>query len=93
MTADRICTENSVYGRIALWRINPKTNCKSLILAQSNQVQYAWGYLAAKTLGLRPQPDQPRYHISAIYFEFENVLTPETVVTEAQSFPKDLNTN
>jgi hypothetical protein len=91
MTADQICTQNSVHGHVSLWQIDERTGLKVPVVSQHNQVQYTWGYLAAKALGLRPQADRPKYHISAIYFEYENVSTPETVVSEAQSFSKTLS--
>lgn len=91
MTDDRICTTNSVRGHVSLWRIDEATGLKVPVVSQHNQIQYTWGVLAAKALGFRPQPDRPKYHISAIYFEFENVLTPETAVTEALTFSKELS--
>jgi len=90
MTAD-ICTNNSVCGYVSLWRVDEKTGLKTPIVSQHNQVQYTWGPIVAKALGFRPQTDRPNYCISAIYFEFENVSTPETVVSESASFPKDLS--
>jgi len=93
MTADQIVTETGVRGHVSLWSIDEHTGAKKLLLSQHNQVQYTWGHIAAQALGFRPQPDRPRYHISAIYFEFENVLTPETTVSEAQTFSKELNSN
>lgn len=80
---------NGVRGHVKLWRVNEQTGQKKQLFEQHNQIQYTWGHLAAQTLGFRPQPDRPRYHISAIYFEFENVLTPETTVSEGAVFPKD----
>jgi hypothetical protein len=91
MTADNICTENGVRGHVSLWRVDEHTGLKVPVTSQHNQVQYTWGYLAAKALGLRPQSDRPKYHISAIYFEYANVSTPETAVSEAQSFSKELS--
>jgi hypothetical protein len=89
MTADHIGIENGVRGFVSLWRVDERTGLKTPLLSQHNQVQYTWGHLAAQTLGFRQQPDRSRYHISAIYFEFENVLTPETTVSESTTFPKD----
>lgn len=89
--ADDICTKNNVRGHVSLWRIDEKTGLKTPLFSQHNQIQYTWGPIAARALGYRPQPDRPSYHISAVYFEFENVLTPETAISEAQSFPKDLS--
>jgi hypothetical protein len=89
MPAD-VCLQNSVRGHVALWRVNEHTGVKTPIVEQHNQIQYTWGPIAARALGLRPQPDRPSYHISAIYFEFENVLTPETAVSEPASFSKEL---
>lgn len=89
MTGD-ICGKNGVRGHVSLWRVDEKTGLKTPLHSQSNQIQYTWGYLAAKALGYRPQPDRPPYHISTIYFEFENVSAPETTVTEATSFSESM---
>lgn len=89
MPAD-ICLQNSVRGHVKLWRLDEQTSAIAPLFEQHNQIQYTWGPIAARALGLRPQSDRPSYHISAIYFEFENVLTPETAVSEATSFPKEL---
>lgn len=90
MTVD---TVNSVRGNVKLWYFDEQSPKIMPLFEQHNQIQYAWGHLAAKTLGFRPQSDRPAYHISAIYFEFENVLTPETVISEATTFPKELGIN
>ena len=90
MTAD-ICTNNSVRGHVKLWYFDEQSPKIIPLFEQHNQVQYTWGPIVAKALGFRPQTDRPNYRISAIYFEFENVSTPETVVSESASFPKDLS--
>jgi hypothetical protein len=86
-----ICADTGVHGHVSLWRVNEQTGVKSLVTAQHNQIQYTWGPLVAKAIGFKPQSDRPRYHISAIYFEFENLLSAEDAVTESQTFPKTLN--
>lgn len=89
MTGD-ICEKNGVSGRVKLWYFDEQSTKITPLFEQHNQIQYTWGYLAAKALGYRPQPDRPPYHISTIYFEFENVSAPETTVTEATSFSESM---
>lgn len=79
----------SVRGHVAVWRVNDATGEKTLVGDQPNQIQYSWGYIAAKQIGYRPQPDRPSYHISAMYIEFENQADPENEIA-VSSFPRDL---
>lgn len=88
MTTDSI--KSGVRGNIALWRINDLDGQKTLVGTQPNQIQYSWGFLAAKQLGYRPQPDRSNYHISAMYIEFENQDDPETPIA-VSPFGRDLN--
>jgi hypothetical protein len=81
--------KNSVRGHISLWQVEDATGHKTLLGAQPNQIQYSWGFLAAKQLGYRPQPDRPNYHISAMYIEFENQADPETPIA-VDTFSRDL---
>lgn len=90
MAVDNISPEFGVKGRVTLWRIDEKTGLKLLILSQPNQVQYAWGYIAAKQLGYRRQADRPDYHISAMYIEYENQANPATVIS-TPAFNRDVS--
>jgi hypothetical protein len=80
---------SNVYGHIAVWQINDATGQKILVGRQPNQIQYSWGYIAAKQIGYRPQPDRYNYNISAIYIEFENQADPEIEIA-ASAFDRDL---
>lgn len=91
MNADTVNAAGNVRGFVSLWRVDDETGVREQLTAQSNQIQHTWGYLAAKTLGLRPQNDNHNFNIAAVYFEYENVLTAETAVVEAQSFSKTLS--
>lgn len=86
-----ICTDNGVRGHVKLWYFDEQSPAIIPLFEQHNQIQYTWGPIVAKAIGFKPQSDRPRYHISAIYFEFENLLNAEDAVTEAQTFPKTLN--
>ena len=81
MAADNISPEFGVKGHVTLWRIDDKTGLKLPLFSQPNQIQYAWGYIAAKQLGYRRQADRPDYHISAMYIEYENQANPATVIS------------
>lgn len=93
MTEDVICTNNGVRGHVKLWYIDEQSGSVIPLFEQHNQIQYTWGHMAAKALGLRPQSDRPRYNISAVYFEFENLGDREDTISEAQNFPRTLNTS
>ena len=80
----------SVKGHVAVWRVDEETGVKRLVGSQPNQIQYSWGYIAAKQIGYRPQPDRPSYHISAVYIEFENQADPEEEIA-VSAFPRDLS--
>jgi len=77
MSDDKVCAKDGVKGHITLWQVDEATGLKLPIGAQSNQIQYSWGFIAAKQIGYRPNPDRPNYHISAVYLEFENQMDPE----------------
>lgn len=79
----------SVRGHVGVWRVQPESGEKCLIGSQPNQIQYSWGYIAARQIGYRPQPDRYSYHISAMYIEFENQADPETEIA-VSGFPRDL---
>jgi hypothetical protein len=89
MATDKISAGGfNVRGHVTLWRVDEKTGLRVPVCSQPNQIQYSWGFVAAKQLGYRPQPDRPSYHISAMYIEFENQANPATAVAVG-SFPRD----
>lgn len=79
----------NVRGHVRLWRLPTTAEKATLLVSQPNQIQYSWGFIAAKQLGFRPQPDRPSYAISAMYIEFENVANPTTAISVAP-FARDL---
>jgi hypothetical protein len=94
MFADNISPEQfGVHGHVTLWAIDEATGLKLPICAQPNQIQYSWGFVAAKQLGRRQQPERPDYSISAMYIEYENQSDPESAVSEASNFPRTLGVN
>jgi hypothetical protein len=78
-----------VRGHVTLWQVDEKTGLKLPLGAQPNQIQYSWGFAAAKQLGFRPNPERPSYHISAMYIEFENQADPAVVIA-VSPFDRDL---
>lgn len=89
MTSDKIAAGTSgVRGHITLWRVDEKTGLKLPVASQHNQIQYSWGYAAARQLGYRRQSGRPEYHISAIYIEYENQTDSLLAVSEAAAFPR-----
>lgn len=80
-----------VSGHVKLWDIGPDGQ-KVLIGEQPNQIQYSWGFIAARQLGYKSQPDRPSYHISAMYVEFENqspsAAVAGTAIDISTSFPR-----
>jgi hypothetical protein len=92
MTSDTITAGTSgIRGHITLWRIDEKTGLKLPVASQHNQIQYSWGYIAAKQIGFRRQSDRPDYNISAIYIEYENQAgDPGEAVSEETTFPRDM---
>jgi hypothetical protein len=82
MTVDNITPAFGVRGHVSVWRVDEKTGLKLPLFSQSNQIQYGWGFIAAKQLGYRRQPDRPDYHISAMYIEYENI-DPELEISTA----------
>lgn len=92
MANDTLRAENlNVRGHVRVWRVND-VGQKSLLVSQPNQIQYSWGFIAAKQLGFRPQPDRLNYNISALYIEFENLANPATPVA-VSTFDRDLGVN
>jgi len=93
MAADKITPENfGVRGHVTLWSIDEKTGLHTPIFSQHNQIQYSWGFIAAKQLGYRAQADRPSYHISALYIEFENQENPADVIATT-GFARDVGIN
>lgn len=88
MAADKINPTFGVRGHVTLWRVDEKTGLKVPVTSQPNQIQYSWGYIAAKQLGFKRQADRPDYSISALYIEFVNQDDPETPVS-APAFGRD----
>jgi hypothetical protein len=92
MTDDTIRGGNGVRGNITLWQIDEKTGLKIPVGSQKNQIQYSWGFIAAKQIGYRPNPERYNYNISAVYIEFENQTDPEEEVSVAP-FSRDIGVN
>lgn len=89
MTDDKVTAKDGVRGHITLWQVDEATGLKTPVGDQPNQIQYSWGFIAAKQIGYRPNPERLNYNISAVYLEFENQLDPETEIS-AVSFSRDL---
>lgn len=89
MAADNITPAFGVRGRVAVWRIDEKTGLKLPLFSQPNQIQYGWGFIAAKQLGYRRQSDRLDYHISAMYIEYENI-DPESAIS-TPSFDRNVD--
>jgi hypothetical protein len=89
MTRDNINGVNGVRGHITLWRVDEQTGLKVPVGSQPNQIQYSWGYIAARQIGYRPGPDRPNYHISAVYIEFENQIDPAQEIA-VSPFSRDI---
>lgn len=87
MLTDKI--SSGVRGHVQIWRVNAQTGEKVLLGEQPNQVQYTWGFIAAKQLGYRPGADRANYNISAVYLEFENQADPEADISVAP-FARDV---
>ncbi|NDE18375.1 hypothetical protein EBZ80_26025 [bacterium] len=84
MTDDKITAASGVRGHITLWQVDDKTGLKVPVGSQPNQIQYSWGFIAAKQIGYRPNPERLNYNISAVYLEFENQADPEVPVSVVQ---------
>jgi len=92
MATDKISPNTGVRGHVTLWRVDDKTGLKTPVAAQPNQIQYSWGYIAAKQLGYKRQADRLDYSISALYIEFENQADPATAISAAP-FARDIDIN
>lgn len=92
MATDAInAAANAVNGYVHIWRML-EDGTKTLWREQPNQIQYSWGVIAARQIGLRPQPDRASYHISALYLEFENQSNPADEISIPE-FDRDLGIN
>jgi len=82
MPADAVNpTGLGVRGHVTVWRVDESTGIRVPVLEKDNQIQVSWGYIAAKQIGFRHQPDRPEYFVSGMYFEYENQLNPGQNVT------------
>ena len=79
----------SVRGRVTLWNVDDATGLRTPIVSKSNQIQYSWGFIAAKQLGYRRNAERHDYHISGMYMEYENQAEPETPIS-VSTFERDL---
>jgi hypothetical protein len=78
MTKDKLNINGvNVKGRVTLWRIDETTGIRTPIVTKPNQIQVSWGYIAAKQIGYKRQPDRPDYSVSAMYVEYENQTDPD----------------
>lgn len=91
MTNDIIIPGSNVRGAVTIWRVAEQTGEKTKHGQQKNQIQYTWGFIAAKNLGFRPNADRPSYHISTLYVEFENQADPDVVIP-VSAFSREVNT-
>lgn len=89
MAADKINPNFGVRGHITVWQIDEQTGLYTQRVAQPNQIQYTWGWIAAQQIGYRRQANRPDYHISAMYIEFENQPNPATPISVA-AFSRDV---
>lgn len=91
MTNDIIIPGSNVRGAVTIWRVADKTGEKTKHGQQKNQIQYTWGFIAAKNLGFRPNADRPSYHISTLYVEFEN-QSDASVNIPVSTFSREIDT-
>jgi hypothetical protein len=80
-----------VRGHVTLWSVDAASGLMVPLHNQPNQIQFSWGYIAARQLGYRRQAGRPDYFISGMYMEYENLPAPEDTVTVSE-FGRDLNT-
>lgn len=70
-----------VRGQIDVYRLHyvhgNRSPQPSHLFGKANQIQYSWGFLAAKLLG----DGDPAYRIRAMYIEYENLADPDDPVT------------
>lgn len=90
MAIDKITAGSGVRGHITLWQVDEKTGLKLPVGSQPNQIQFSWGYVAAKQFGFKRQADRLDYSISAMYIEYENQANPADAVSISDSFGRDV---
>jgi hypothetical protein len=89
MARDKIGINGSgVRGRVTLWRVEP-SGLITPLHTQRNQIQFSWGYIAARQIGYRYQAGRPSFHVAGMYIEYENVADPEDPVS-VSAFDRDL---
>ncbi len=81
-----------IKGQTGLWLVRYTRAGERLVEPitwplKPNQIQYDWGFVAAKTIG---QGDR-KFKLAAMYIEFENVASPSNPVT-APAFGRDAGT-
>jgi hypothetical protein len=77
---DRI---ESVHGRVGLWHVRD-SGLVEPITYKANQIQYDWGFIAARCIGMGDRS----YAVRFMYIEYENVADPDDPVT-VPSFGRD----
>jgi hypothetical protein len=92
MAVDKINPVFGVRGHVTVWRVDEKTGLRTPVIAQHNQIQYTWGYIAAKQIGFKRQADRLDYHISALYIEFANQANPAVPISPG-TFGRDTDIN
>jgi hypothetical protein len=92
MAVDKINPVFGVRGHVTVWRVDEKTGLRTPVIAQHNQIQYTWGYIAAKQIGFKRQADRLDYHISAMYIEFANQANPAVPISPG-TFGRDTDIN
>lgn len=65
-----------VQGLVRLWKTRP-SGLMLPVAAIRNQLQYSWGFIAARALGYGDMA----YQLDALYIEFENVASPGDPIT------------
>ncbi len=65
-----------VFGQVRLYRTWDDGLVQPLS-SRHNQIQVSWGQIAAMTIGL----GRKEYRIGGLYIEYENVVSPDDVVT------------
>lgn len=75
---------NGVHGRVGLWNIRPSGLIEPVV-HKTNQIQYAWGFIAAQCIGRAAREYAVRY----MYVEYENMADPADVITTPEPFGRD----
>lgn len=79
LTKDQV--QGLLRGQISVGHYHESLELFVPMHTQSNQIQYKWGFAAARALGFKKQAGRLDYAISAMYIEFENVPDPNDPVT------------